>query len=142
MRSIVTGSHAYGNPRPDSDIDLVVLVSKTDLKRLHDCRDEPSSGLGEFVERAVHASDGGATNGSYLFGRLNLICVTELAAFECWKDGTKALVKRKPVSRKAAIRFFRELRFKRGLGPNPDKLPDAQERRTTQPIEEEDQIPF
>lgn len=33
-RSFVTGSRAYGLPRPDSDLDLVVLVDQRDLDLL------------------------------------------------------------------------------------------------------------
>lgn len=88
MNAFVTGSHAYGTPRPDSDIDLAVSLTPSelwDLARQADSR----SGSCDKVD-------------SLMFGRLNLICLSE-PHFAAWKAATEELVARRTVSREEAI---------------------------------------
>jgi len=127
VESFVTGSYAYGNPHRDSDVDLVVLVSKNDLDIL--------SRLGDKIphrEDNNYVSAGGI---SLRFGRLNLIACTVQLYFEIWREGTKRLKKQSPVSRDEACRFFRKLRKEAGMSIPEEKPIKA--KRTA-----EDDIPF
>ncbi len=93
MNSFITGSHAYGTPRPNSDIDLVVLVSKQDSELLWNSKNEDSK--------------------SPRFGpKLNLlIFVVEdegaVLRFEKWRDVTLELMARAPVTREEAVEAFK-----------------------------------
>jgi len=90
----VTGSYAYGAPRPDSDIDLVVLVD-TDTQ----------------VLLQQHSAD----KGPIRFGKLNLIAVTSTRLFEAWARGTDQMIQEReetgePVSRDRAVEVLTALR--------------------------------
>lgn len=131
--AIVTGSRAYGEPRkatahvPPSDLDLVVKVSGEDLKRLQDffaeCKDSPHPETMESVSESFEPggneittpSDGGSRNGSFRFGPLNLIVVTDELAFDVWKDGCEFLKTKAPVPRDKAVKYYRKKREKAGL---------------------------
>jgi len=94
--AFITGSHAYGTPRPDSDVDLVVFVGVNCCQKLCD--------LGQEGSRVLAEGDGKA-----FFGKLNLILVTDEKQFELWAKGTaelqlKALTK--PVTRDEAKAHF------------------------------------
>ena len=103
MHSFITGSRAYGTPRPDSDIDLVVLVSPDDLAKLVELSDKQS----DFGHPGgVHYEDGCCLR----FGPLNLICVTYPLHFETWKKGTEELVYKKPVTREVAVETLKRYR--------------------------------
>lgn len=106
MKSFVTGSHAYGTPHPNSDIDLVVLVSAKDAERLKEQAEAVMQVDGEY--------DAAHIGLSLRFGNLNLICVTDEESFEIWRKGTMRLKKRKPVSRQDAIKFLKKLRQEAG----------------------------
>lgn len=98
MTAFVTGSRAYGTPRPDSDVDLVVPIDAAALRELLDVvnEDEVSSGSG------YHGV-------SLRFGRLNLICVTGPRQLDAWSSGTKALKAKAPVARDEAVALFKSL---------------------------------
>jgi hypothetical protein len=94
----VTGSHAYGTPREDSDIDLVVFVSPADMKKL----------IG--LESGADAERYGSLAQVFLrFGNLNLICVDNDTDYDVWLKGTAALKARKPVTRDEAVVLFKQL---------------------------------
>lgn len=83
----ITGSHAYGSPTEDSDIDLVVWA------------------VGDT--RAVLEAGGYPIR----FGKLNLILVSDADQWNIWRVGTKALVRLRDsrnsaVSRDEAVAFF------------------------------------
>lgn len=102
FRVFVTGSRAYGLPRVDSDIDLVVFVTEADLERLM-----------EFGEHMIDPQDPdyiAASGIPFRFGDLNLLCVTDAKKYDIWLKGTRHLKKQKPVTREFAIRYFRKLR--------------------------------
>lgn len=112
-QAVLTGSRAYGKPRADSDIDLVVLLPRADVQRLLLRADEDggkdSSSLGDA------ARDSAPFSRSMRFGNLNLICCSTVESFRCWKDGTaylKAKADRtgQPVTRDDAVAYFTELR--------------------------------
>ena len=100
--ALLTGSRAYGIPREDSDVDLVIRV-----------RDAAT--LAAIIEAAdpddgSHTPREGAAVTSYRFGRLNLkVCHTD-AEYAVWAAGTAELVDRAPVTREEAVATFRRLR--------------------------------
>lgn len=98
MTAFLTGSRAYGTPRPDSDVDLCVLLSHDDLEALAlqapQANGEPASG--------------DENDASLRFGRLNLIAMTDPDRFAAWKEATAELVARKPVTRDQAIKLIDE----------------------------------
>lgn len=112
---ILTGSRAYGVPRPDSDIDLVVFIGKVEMSVLRQTitREE------EVVARQNHARVGHCESDLALeqcsdtlqFGRMNLILVTCPWDYLSWFVGTTFLKERKeggfPASRDYAIEVFR-----------------------------------
>lgn len=107
-KPFITGSHAYGEPNSDSDIDLVVLVDVETVQQLLAASENVD-------DHPVRDSDGGATRGSFRFGGLNLICVTDEVAFDCWKDGTDFLKTKAPVTREQAVKYFRKKRERLGV---------------------------
>lgn len=103
--SFVTGSRVYGTPRPDSDIDLVVLVSEQDLSRL----EEMAAKINDFGSPGGPNYDDGR---SLRFSNLNLLCVTCKKHFDIWKQGTAELKAMAPVTRDKAIEHLAALRRK------------------------------
>lgn len=111
-RPIVTGSHAYGTPHADSDVDLVIFVGP----------DGDIPGLNLVLNAADNdvASDYDGSAGFPLtFGKLNLILCTKFEQYDCWAKGTADLIRRRPVTRDEAIAHLRALRIAAGLLP-PD----------------------
>src|ERR1700731_342638 len=88
LRSFVTGSHAYGIPNEDSDVDLVVLVTEKDMERLMASCPDLSDVDKEYMS--------GAYTQSLRFGKLNLLVCTDERAFDVWRRGTRLLKKQKP----------------------------------------------
>jgi hypothetical protein len=93
MRAFLTGSRAYGIPRYDSDIDLVIRTEE--MQKL--------SELGEVIESYEGES------ASIRFGKLNIIACATDRLFNLWFEGTEHLKSRKPVTRDEACTYFREL---------------------------------
>jgi predicted nucleotidyltransferase len=116
LKAFVSGSYAYGRPRPSSDIDLVVFVTEADLARIRRAagrrRHGPSKGL--MKPRRSAADYQSLTGVPFRFGDLNLICVTDERAYKIWRTGTVRLKKRRPVTRETAVREFQ--RIKRQYG--------------------------
>ena len=126
-KAFVTGSYAYGVPGPDSDVDLVVLVTQADLDRLV-----------AAVKQERHPQDQNyliAGGTSLRFGMLNLICCTNKAYYDVWLEGTKKLKKQAPVSRDFAVNFMARLRNKAGFSVPADHAIQWGKH-------EEDDIPF
>lgn len=90
MNAFVTGSRVYGTPRPESDIDLCVVVSEHDLALLSERADE----------------DPGSGGHSLRFGKLNLIVLGQ-RSFEAWQEATNELVAMKPVTREKAVELIK-----------------------------------
>lgn len=104
---LLTGSHVYGSPRIDSDVDLVVLVDEETAKKLEDLSDR-----GTYPVK---------------FGNLNLILVTDERSFKVWKEGTEYLQNVAKTTfitptREQAIEYLNELFESRGL---PKALKDS-----------------
>lgn len=104
-RSFVTGSHAYGTPGRESDIDLVVIVTEADLLILMNGADERNEWDAQYQERAPQAA-------CLRFGNLNLIACTSEETFEVWRKGTRQLKANAPVLRSVACGLFAMLRAK------------------------------
>ncbi len=112
-KSFLTGSRAYGTPRLDSDIDLVVLVSKEDLDKLKERQFFLTTEQKEAWDKFTKGYE--SLGGTPLrFAMLNLICCTDEKSFAIWKKGTKMLVDTAPATRRQAIDLFQALRDTEG----------------------------
>lgn len=97
LKSFTTGSRAYGLPTPDSDHDIVILVSPDGADAFDVSESEHKSGS---FSRHVN-------NVNFI------ICLNTLVgktAFECWETGTIELIARAPVTREEAVEVFQRLR--------------------------------
>jgi predicted nucleotidyltransferase len=92
----VTGSRVYGTPRPDSDVDLVVVADFDD--------DFFVSVLWDFAD-----DRDGSDCGSLHFEKLNLISV-EPDEYDRWKRARDRCLAEKPVTRERAIEIHKEER--------------------------------
>jgi Kef-type K+ transport system membrane component KefB len=72
--SFITGSRAYGTPRPDSDVDLVILTDEDTATALRTL------------------SDG---KGAVRFGKLNLVVCTTQDEYAVWRLGTTQMLRSK-----------------------------------------------
>lgn len=105
--AFVTGSYAYGTPKPTSDIDLVVYLAEEEIENLAKMADK------DFNTANNSYSEEDAR--SLRFGKLNLLCVTSKLHFAVWRQGTEEMKKLAPVTRDYAITHLRLLRQKHGL---------------------------
>lgn len=93
MKALFTGSRVYGTPRADSDLDMVLLVSKEEHELLKELCDSPGR------------SDR-KTSSSFKFGMLNIIAVENPKDYKAWRIGTKKLKRIAPVTRASAVKEF------------------------------------
>jgi predicted nucleotidyltransferase len=105
MKSFITGSHAYGTPRLDSDVDLVVLISPhaAEILASH-IPEEGWDGENHQVKNYGLPDEPKITN--LVFGKLNLICLYNEKDFRNWKALTDDLIERAPVTREEAIEYM------------------------------------
>lgn len=118
--------------RPPSDLDLVVYVSPEDLDLLDAFFAECYKSTHPPTARATRCSsdpgdsdvggvsDGGPRNGSYRFGPLNLIAVTDPTSYRVWRDGCRFLKAKAPVDRQRAIQYYRKKRKRAGVSARED----------------------
>lgn len=78
MKAFLTGSHVYGYPDSDSDVDLVIFCSQEDKNTLIN--------LSETCKMPCK------------YGDLNLIFCTTPEQYQAWFDATKECKKRGPVT--------------------------------------------
>jgi hypothetical protein len=90
----VTGSRAYGTPKKDSDVDLVVVADFDD--------DFFVSMLWDFAD----ARDG-SDCGSLHFGNLNIIFV-DADEYDRWKKARDRCIAERPVTRERAIEIHKQ----------------------------------
>jgi hypothetical protein len=107
--AFLTGSRVYGEPTPDSDVDLVVLIDKAGAAQLEAL-------LGRDLVDYDH------TCISVRSGRINLLLCTELKVFEGWRKGTDVLAKVAPVPRDKAADALGVLRGWMGESPKSGML--------------------
>jgi hypothetical protein len=91
-KAFLTGSRVYGQPTPESDVDLVVFISEEDKEILSKLAD---------------------TILPIRFGKLNVIALTNEDAFDAWKAATKKVKHHmllnndsKPLDKKDACLLF------------------------------------
>ena len=98
-KAFLTGSRVYGEPRPDSDVDLVIRADAETIEALQ-----------KLLGR--HMSDYDGRSISLRCGDLNLhVCHTD-KGFDLWKLGTRVLrdlAKTRALTRDEAIGTFRAL---------------------------------
>ena len=99
MNAFLTGSRVYGTPRPESDTDLMVLLSSAEVELL----------AASQIPSAKPNSGNGSNWGSFRFGNLNVIATCDPALFEVWRRCTDELLERKPVTRAQAVEHFKKL---------------------------------
>ncbi len=96
MDSFITGSHVYGTPTEDSEIDLVVFVDEATRDKLVELSEQ-----GKFPVR---------------YGKLNLLIATTPEEYAVWKEGTAKLLELKEVigsvNKEQASVLFDQLREK------------------------------
>lgn len=103
--AFITGSRAYGVPRFDSDLDVVLLIEDADTR-------------GHFIQHAdsILGQSAGDQNDlatlSVKCGTVNFIICKSKEQFDLWKRGTDDLLKNRPVLRQQAIEYFNALREK------------------------------
>jgi hypothetical protein len=85
--TFVTGSRCYSKPRPDSDLDMVIMVDYDTAQTLYNLADKI----------------GDSKQGSLCFGKLNLILVGDTKTYNEWKRGTEKCLNKAPVTREEAI---------------------------------------
>jgi hypothetical protein len=91
MQAFITGSHVYGQPHPDSDIDMVLL-----------CRQPETEDL------LVATSDNEEVPVQY--GKLNLIICDSHEKYQAWKDAmiqcvTHRVRVNRPLTREEAVKI-------------------------------------
>lgn len=106
FKAFITGSHAYGTPGPDSDVDVVVRCDLDVVAKLTALLDQPvADETGEpgkdYPQLQVRS------------GRLNLLLCASDERFEIWREGTADLRALAPVTRDAAVAHFKRLRERR-----------------------------
>lgn len=104
--SFLTGSYAYGTPKPESDIDLVILVTASEANKL----------AGMIIQEDAVLQDyyGRTKTHSLRFGKLNLLVCTTKEKYLEWHRGTRLLKQDAPVLRDTAVDMFSEI-FEKGL---------------------------
>lgn len=91
MNAFLTGSRAYGEPRPDSDVDLVIQCDESTAKLLMKLSED---------------------TGAIKFGQLNILACTTKAEYRAWAKGTEECVWHHPTPRWRAIEIFDKWRAK------------------------------
>lgn len=89
----ITGSRAYGTPRPDSDVDLVCVLTEEQIAALSQVFDVKRISETRYIVRC---------------GAMNLIICLDESDFVRWRDVTESLRARGPVTREDAIEAFHE----------------------------------
>lgn len=114
--SFLTGSRVYGQPKGNSDIDMVVRLSRVEAAMLSRLADSSINREGENREYG----EGGELPDmmTMRFGGLNIICCLTAGAYKAWKDGTKQCLDETPpggLPRKKAVKIFSKLFRERGV---------------------------
>lgn len=92
----ITGSHAYGTPNENSDVDLVVLMDESVMHNIKDLLEIPRIDPKTGYPNPIYA------------GNLNIIAVHTDLEYDAWQNATNYLKSRRPVSREFAIAYIKE----------------------------------
>lgn len=117
MGSFATGSRVYGQPREDSDLDLVIRMTEREFNDFVNCLTPKQ--LDELIEQ--RNKYGLLENGQAVlrFGQLNLIICLQDRAFEAWRSATRIAQNRVrrngPLSREQSVELFKHIFQNRGL---------------------------
>lgn len=120
-RVLFTGSRVYGTPRVDSDLDIVMQVTPSELDVIRASVGKPLDAL------ANSNSAEGTRRADFSFRHflLNFILVTTDRQFDVWERGTRLLQQRAnqkgPVTRVLAVELFRRLSGERPGGDVRDQ---------------------
>ncbi len=107
LNAFITGSYAYGVPKENSDIDLVIRIDRPELQKL-----AVFSEGGELNEY-----DGVGRSVSLRFGKLNIIACTSDLQYRTWLQGTQQLINEEGfATRDYAVEVFKALRKAAGVG--------------------------
>ena len=85
----LTGSRVYGEPREDSDYDIVLLVTHEQLFFLADAAGVDLTAPPPRVEDGCTFYETGPDNAQLKFGKLNVIALTNPFEFYGWVKGTE-----------------------------------------------------
>lgn len=85
IKAFCTGSRVYGEPRQDSDLDLVILVDPFTLNLLQS--------VAEVDENELATGYAGSFTACLRFGKLNVLATTEVEYFLAWREGTEECMK-------------------------------------------------
>jgi len=112
MKAFLTGSQVYGTPSKESDIDLVVCMTVSDVNTMVRV-------LTEKGEKPEHV-DYGDGQSSIKIGSLNLLVCHTDKRYASWLLGTQVLMQERqtrhsPLTREHAIEVFSALREMLGL---------------------------
>lgn len=88
MKAFLTGSQIYGIPKPESDIDLVILTTK------------------EVKKELIKQSDNKAL--PCQFGKLNIIITTNIIQYILWYLSKLRCMQDKPITRDKAIEIHKK----------------------------------
>lgn len=101
--TFITGSHAYGIPHENSDVDLVLYMPPDEGNKLYELLKEYNYYQGTPYE--------GACSYCLKIGKLNLIICLAPELYDAWKNGTEQLKQIAPVTRDEAIAVLSKLRM-------------------------------
>ncbi len=90
-KPFITGSQAYGRPRPDSDTDICLFTYQHELAYIYGA-----------YPCAVYGSTKRLCLGSY-----DLILFDDTRCFEAWRSATDYLIERSPVDKQTAVETFK-----------------------------------
>jgi len=96
QRPFLTGSHRYGKPTAESDIDLVVLITDDQITLEHlvlksyTAKDNSPNSIGESIR----------------YGKLNLIICTTDESYMQWYSATALCCLEMPVTKEHAKEIF------------------------------------
>lgn len=101
--AFLIGSRVYGTPRPDSDLDLVILAEPEVRRALYDFADtEPK--------------------GPLRFGNLNIIVATTVEEYRTWGQALLTALddsRFEPITRDEAVMLFKSVGVNGGYGGKP-----------------------
>lgn len=109
--SFLTGSHVYGTPGPESDIDLVVRVSSQEAEKLQEQADKVCGRQYKNLDENLVI---------LRFGKLNLICCITNNQLSAWREATEAALDEStlrghPLKKKEVVPIFQRIFKKAGL---------------------------